>query len=90
MSTGVVHTNGTADKTRRGAIVNTESGLFSPFAWFPVTYANGVARGFGLEASAPLTEGAYDALKKDLAGLRAANGKLAIDIADEDVPKIGG
>ena len=90
MSTGVVHTNGTADKTRRGAVIDTESGQFSPFGWFPASYANGVAKGFGLEASAPITDGHYDQLKRDQANLRAANGKLAVDIADEDIPKIGG
>lgn len=89
MSTGVIHTDDKSDSKRSGAIVNTESGLFSPFGWFPVSYANGIARGFGLEASAPVTRGSYNQIKADMAALRKANGNLAVDIADEDVPKIG-
>ena len=92
MSTGVIHTNESSNdagnKKRSGAIVNTESGLFSPFGWFPPSYANGIAKGFGLEASAPVTRGSYNQIKADMAALRKANGNLAVDIADEDVPKI--
>lgn len=89
MSTGVIHTNGTDDKTRKGAIVDFEAGTFSPFGWFPVSYANGVAKGFGLEGSAPVTEGHYAQIKASAAAAASAAGKLFVDINDADVPKIG-
>jgi len=90
MSLGVIHTTDAADENRSGAIVDFEAGTFSPFGWFSVSYANGVAKGFGLEASAPVTRGHYNQIKKDIAARAAAMGKVFVDIADEDVPKIGG
>ena len=70
MSTGVIYTTGGDDKSRRGAIVNTESGFFSPFSWFDVAYADRVAVGFGLEKAAGVSAGAYDQIAKDCAAIR--------------------
>ena len=88
MSTGVIHTDDKSDSKRSGAIVDFEAGTFSPFGWFSVAYANGVAKGFGLEASGPVTRGHYDAIKATVAARAAAMGKVFVDIADEDVPQI--
>lgn len=70
MSTGVIYTTGGEDKSRRGAIVNTESGFFSPFSWFDVAYADRVAVGFGLEKAAGVSAGAFDQISKDCAAIR--------------------
>lgn len=90
MSIGVIHTDDKADKNRSGAIVDIEAGVFSPFGWFPVAYANGVAKGFGLEASAPVTRGHYEQIKRDVAAKAARDGKVFVNIDDADVPKILG
>lgn len=66
VATGVIYTNEAADKSRSGAIVDTESGLVSTFGWFPKSYADGIARGFGLEAAAPVTRAQYDQILADV------------------------
>lgn len=65
MSVGVIHTNEKSDRTRRGAIVDYERNRISTFGDFPVSYANGVAVGFGLDGSAPVTPGHYDKIVSD-------------------------
>jgi hypothetical protein len=90
MSTAaVIHTIGDDDKVRKGAIVDYDAGVFSPFGWFSVGYANGVAIGHGLESSGPVTEGHYRQIKRDVAAAAERSGKVFVDIADEDVPQIG-
>lgn len=89
MSTGVIYTKTNDDKKRRGAIVNTESGFVSLFGWFHVGYANGIAVGFGLEKAAEVSDGSFDAIVRDARATATRNGALKVDIADEDVPKIG-
>lgn len=89
MSNGVIYTDDRSDSKRSGAIVNYEAGTFDPFGWFPVSYANQLAVGFGLEAAAKVTRGHYDQIKKTIADKAARDGKVFVDIADEDVPKIG-
>ena len=71
MATGVIYTDDSADKSRSGAIVNTESGLFSAFGWFTKSYANDLAKGFGLSQAGQVTRGQYDQIRKDMAALRA-------------------
>lgn len=70
MATGVIYTDSKNDKDRRGAVVNTQSGLFSPFSWFSPVYANSLARGFGLPQAASVSVGQFNQLQKDLAALR--------------------
>lgn len=65
MDIAVIHTNGKSDKTRRGAIIDTKTGTVSTFGDFPVSYANGVAAGFGLAKSAPVTSGHFAKILKD-------------------------
>lgn len=67
MSTAVIYTKGGADKNRRGAVLDTDSGLVSRFGWFPPSYADALAKGFGLEAAAPVTGGQFDVLTRDVA-----------------------
>jgi len=88
MSSGVIYTQSGNDQQRRGAVIDTESGYFSPFGWFPVGYADSVAKGLGLEQAAPVTDGHYNQIKADCLAQQARNGQIAVDIADEDVPKI--
>lgn len=71
VATGVIYTNEKADEERSGAIIDTESGLFSEFKWFPPAYADGLAVTFGAEKAAKITRGHFDSIKKDMAGLRA-------------------
>lgn len=89
MSNGVIYTDDKSDSKRSGAIVNYEAGTFDPFGWFQVSYANQLAVGFGLEAAGKVTRGHYNAIKATIARRAAAMGKVFVDIADEDVPKIG-
>lgn len=90
MSVGVIYTNqGPAnDKDRRGAIVDYEAGTFDPFGWFSASYANMVAKGFGLEAAAPVTSGHYDQIRQTIADKNKRDGKLSILVSDGDAPKI--
>jgi hypothetical protein len=70
MANAVIYTDAAEDKNRKGAIVNTESGLFSAFGWFSVGYADNVAVGFGLEKAALVTQGHYDQIKRDCDAIR--------------------
>lgn len=88
MSNGVIYTDDKADAQRSGAIVNYEAGTFDPFGWFAPSYADAVAVGFGLERAAKVTRGHYNAIKATIAAKAARDGKVFVDIADEDVPKI--
>lgn len=90
MSTAVIYTDVPADSKRRGAIVNTENGFISRFGWFSVAYANSVAVGHGLVAAAAMTDGAYDAYLSDLNALAAKQGKVTVDLNDDDLPLIRG
>lgn len=62
----VYYTNESADKERSGVLGNTETGFKSTFGWFPPAYANGVAKGAGLEAAGAVTRGQYNQILKDL------------------------
>jgi hypothetical protein len=71
MATGIIYTDDAADKNRSGAIINTDSGFVSKFGWFTKSYANNLAKGFGLPAAGQVTRGQYDQILKDMGDLRA-------------------
>lgn len=67
MGTAVIYTKGGSDRDRQGAILDPDTGLVSRFGYFPVSYADAVAVGFGLEKAAPVTPGHFDVLVRDVA-----------------------
>lgn len=71
MATGIIYTDDAADKNRSGAIINTDSGFVSKFGWFTKSYADNLAKGFGLPAAGQVTRGQYDQILKDMGELRA-------------------
>lgn len=71
MATGVIYTNDTNDQNRKGAIIDTATGVFSKFGWFTVDYADKLAIGFGSTKAAPVTSGQYAQIERDLAEQRA-------------------
>lgn len=88
MTTAVVYIATGADKDRLGAIVDLAHGIFEPFGWFPVSYADNLNIAFNGEKAGPVTKGHYDALKAAAARKAAALGKVFVDIDDADVPKL--
>lgn len=72
---GVIYTDEPAtdagNKSRSGAIVNTESGFVSTFGWFPPAYADGIAVGFGLAKAAEVTRGQYNEIVGDVRAFAA-------------------
>lgn len=88
MTTNVVYTLGNDDKVRKGAVVDLAHGVFSPFAWFPVAYANDLSVSYGAASAAGVTAGHFEQLKRDCALQAARLGKVFVDINDADVPKI--
>ncbi|AWN03249.1 endolysin [Microbacterium phage Camille] len=89
MTTAVVYTDDAQDKNRSGAIVDLSNGVFEPFGWFPVSYADDLAQAYGATSAAKVTRAHYDALKSAAARRASLLGKVQVDINDEDVPKIG-
>lgn len=72
MATGVFYTDHKNDKDRKGAIVDTTSGLVSRFGWFSEAYAHGIAKAFGATQAAKITEGQLNALVRDVAAIKPA------------------
>lgn len=72
MAAGVIYTDDSRDKDRRGAVLDTTSGLFSTFGHFAATYADDLARSLGGVKAGKVTAGHYDKLASDMAALRAA------------------
>lgn len=89
MSAIVIYTKGAADKTRRGAVIDTESGFVSTFGWFHVGYANDLAIASGAESAAEVTDGHFDALVRDAKATAARLGKVSVDLDDADAVQIG-
>lgn len=89
MSTIVIYTQGGTDKTRRGAVIDTESGFVSTFGWFPVAYADDLAKASGAESAAGVTGGHFDVLVRDAKATAARLGKVSVDLDDADAAQIG-